>query len=140
MESIESLNLALDLFKGTLIFVSHDRQFVSSSPPHPRITPEGVEFYMGDYDEYLHSKVWNKETRHERSRRHRAGAIGRVFAGGILRTGHTVVPVNRGDDLFTLRTCTPSPNWCWWRSPRTISTPCWPPCRRLADACRVDPE
>jgi ATPase subunit of ABC transporter with duplicated ATPase domains len=28
MESIESLNLALDLFKGTLIFVSHDRQFV----------------------------------------------------------------------------------------------------------------
>ena len=29
MEAIESLNTALDLFKGTLIFVSHDREFVS---------------------------------------------------------------------------------------------------------------
>jgi ATPase subunit of ABC transporter with duplicated ATPase domains len=30
MESIESLNTALDKFKGTLFFVSHDREFVSS--------------------------------------------------------------------------------------------------------------
>jgi len=57
MESIESLNLALDLFKGTLIFVSHDRQFVSSLATRIlEITPEGVEFYMGTYDEYLHSR------------------------------------------------------------------------------------
>jgi ATPase subunit of ABC transporter with duplicated ATPase domains len=57
MESIESLNLALDLFKGTLIFVSHDRQFVSSLATRVlEITPQGVEFYMGSYDEYLHSK------------------------------------------------------------------------------------
>jgi ATPase subunit of ABC transporter with duplicated ATPase domains len=57
MESIESLNLALELFKGTLIFVSHDRAFVSSLATRIlEITPEGVEFYMGTYDEYLHSK------------------------------------------------------------------------------------
>ncbi len=57
MESIESLNLALDLFKGTLIFVSHDRQFVSSLATRIlEIAPDGVEFYMGSYDEYLHSK------------------------------------------------------------------------------------
>jgi ATPase subunit of ABC transporter with duplicated ATPase domains len=30
MESIESLNLALENYPGTLIFVSHDREFVSS--------------------------------------------------------------------------------------------------------------
>ena len=30
MESIEALNLALENFDGTLIFVSHDREFVSS--------------------------------------------------------------------------------------------------------------
>ena len=30
MESIESLNTALDKYKGTLFFVSHDREFVSS--------------------------------------------------------------------------------------------------------------
>ena len=26
------------------------------------------------------------------------GQLGRVFAGGLLKTGHTVVPVNRGDE------------------------------------------
>ena len=30
MESIESLNTALDKYPGTLVFVSHDREFVSS--------------------------------------------------------------------------------------------------------------
>ncbi len=30
MESIESLNMALEMYEGTLIFVSHDREFVSS--------------------------------------------------------------------------------------------------------------
>ena len=30
MESIESLNMALEMYQGTLIFVSHDREFVSS--------------------------------------------------------------------------------------------------------------
>ncbi len=35
MESIESLNMALELYQGTLIFVSHDREFVSSlGDPH----------------------------------------------------------------------------------------------------------
>lgn len=33
MESIESLNMALENYKGTLFFVSHDRQFVSSWRP-----------------------------------------------------------------------------------------------------------
>ncbi|MGE5319768.1 MAG: hypothetical protein ACM3KD_06285 [Hyphomicrobiaceae bacterium] len=30
------------------------------------------------------------------------GQLGRVFAGGLLRAGRTVVPVNRGDDMFTV--------------------------------------
>jgi len=37
------------------------------------------------------------------------GQLGRVFAGGLLRTGHTVVPVNRGDDLFTVAHAHPDP-------------------------------
>ncbi|MGA7178885.1 MAG: ABC-F family ATPase [Thiobacillaceae bacterium] len=57
METIESLNLALDLFKGTLIFVSHDRQFVGSLATRIiELTPQGHEVYMGTYDEYLHVK------------------------------------------------------------------------------------
>ncbi len=34
MESIESLNMALELYQGTLIFVSHDREFVSPGDPN----------------------------------------------------------------------------------------------------------
>ena len=37
------------------------------------------------------------------------GQLGRVFAGGLLRTGHTVVPVNRSDDMATLALSHPAP-------------------------------
>ena len=54
MESIESLNLALDNYLGTLIFVSHDREFVSSLATRIiELTPTGVVDFHGTYDEYL---------------------------------------------------------------------------------------
>jgi ATPase subunit of ABC transporter with duplicated ATPase domains len=57
METIESLNLALDLYKGTLVFVSHDRQFVSSLATRIiELTPQGPDVYLGNYEEYLHAK------------------------------------------------------------------------------------
>ncbi len=57
MESIESLNLALELFEGTLIFVSHDRQFVSSLATRIlEMTPNGIVDYRGGYEDYLHSQ------------------------------------------------------------------------------------
>ena len=37
------------------------------------------------------------------------GQLGRVFAGGLLRSGHTVVPVNRSDDLSTVAQAHPEP-------------------------------
>ncbi|NWG86718.1 MAG: hypothetical protein HXY26_04270 [Hydrogenophilaceae bacterium] len=37
------------------------------------------------------------------------GQLGRVFAGGLLRTGHTVVPVNRGDDMDIVAAKWPEP-------------------------------
>ena len=37
------------------------------------------------------------------------GQLGRVFAGGLLRSGHSVVPVSRGDDLFTVAHAHPDP-------------------------------
>ncbi|MDR0234183.1 MAG: ABC-F family ATPase [Zoogloeaceae bacterium] len=57
MESIESLNTALDLYKGTLIFASHDREFVSSLATRVlEIRPDGgVTDYPGGYEEYLAS-------------------------------------------------------------------------------------
>ena len=57
MESIESLNNALEMYEGTLLFVSHDRAFVSSLANRIlEITPKGVTDFKGSYDEFLASK------------------------------------------------------------------------------------
>jgi hypothetical protein len=37
------------------------------------------------------------------------GQLGRVFAGGLLRAGCTVIPANRGDDLAVLAQAHPAP-------------------------------
>jgi ATPase subunit of ABC transporter with duplicated ATPase domains len=57
MESIESLNLALENYPGTLIFVSHDREFVSSVATRIiELTPKGIIDFSGNYDDYLRSR------------------------------------------------------------------------------------
>jgi ATPase subunit of ABC transporter with duplicated ATPase domains len=57
MESIEALNLALENYPGTLIFVSHDREFVSSLATRIiEMTPEGIVDFKGNYDDYLRSQ------------------------------------------------------------------------------------
>jgi len=61
MESIESLNTALDNYPGTLIFVSHDREFVSSlatrilelRPGKAAGDAATVVDFHGSYDDYL---------------------------------------------------------------------------------------
>lgn len=58
MESIESLQMALDKYKGTLFFVSHDREFVSGLATRVwEIQANGeVVDYRGPYEEFLASK------------------------------------------------------------------------------------
>ena len=57
MESIESLNMALDNFPGTLFFVSHDREFVSSLATRViEMTSKGIVDFRGSYEEYLASQ------------------------------------------------------------------------------------
>ncbi len=58
MESIESLNNALEKYKGTLLFVSHDREFVSSLATRViEIKTDGsIVDYRGNYEEYLASQ------------------------------------------------------------------------------------
>lgn len=57
MESIESLNIALDKYAGTLIFVSHDREFVSSLATRILDVRNGeiIDFH-GNYEDYLSSQ------------------------------------------------------------------------------------
>jgi ATPase subunit of ABC transporter with duplicated ATPase domains len=57
MESIEALNLALEHYPGTLVFVSHDREFVSSLATRIiELTPTGIIDFSGSYDDYLKSR------------------------------------------------------------------------------------
>ncbi len=57
MESIESLNLALENYEGTLLFVSHDREFVSSLATRViEIKEDKVIDFRGTYAEYLASQ------------------------------------------------------------------------------------
>ncbi|HEY7775303.1 MAG TPA: ABC-F family ATPase, partial [Kineobactrum sp.] len=54
MEAIESLNLALDNYDGTLIFVSHDREFVSSLATRViEIKDHQLVDFKGTYEECL---------------------------------------------------------------------------------------
>ena len=56
LESIEALVEALKRFTGTLVFVSHDRWFVSRLATRIlEITAGGLRDYPGTYDEYVHA-------------------------------------------------------------------------------------
>ena len=58
MEAIESLNSALDKYSGTLVFVSHDREFVSSLATRViELKPDGSHVdFRGSYEDYLASE------------------------------------------------------------------------------------
>jgi ATPase subunit of ABC transporter with duplicated ATPase domains len=57
MESIEALNMALEHYEGTLIFVSHDREFVSSLATRIiEISDHELIDFQGSYEEYLASQ------------------------------------------------------------------------------------
>ncbi len=58
MESIESLNTALEHYPGTLLFVSHDREFVSSLATRIiELTPHGIVDFNGNYEDYLSNQA-----------------------------------------------------------------------------------
>jgi ATPase subunit of ABC transporter with duplicated ATPase domains len=57
MESIESLNIALEKYTGTLIFVSHDREFVSSLATRIlEVKEKEIIDFHGSYEDYLSSQ------------------------------------------------------------------------------------
>lgn len=58
MESIESLNMALEQFEGSIVFVSHDREFVSSLATRViELKEDGYVDFAGTYEEYLASQL-----------------------------------------------------------------------------------
>ncbi len=62
LESITALNEGLKNFKGTLLFTSQDRQFVSTIASRIiEITPKGMIDKVINYDDYLESDAITKE-------------------------------------------------------------------------------
>jgi ATPase subunit of ABC transporter with duplicated ATPase domains len=62
IEAIDALNNALKAFEGTLIFVSHDREFVSSLATRIiDIKDKKLVSFQGSLDEYLSSQVSAKK-------------------------------------------------------------------------------
>src|SRR6476620_1639424 len=61
METIESLQIGLEKYPGTLIFVSHDREFVGGLATRMiELTPGGgFADFTGSYDEYLKAQGIN---------------------------------------------------------------------------------
>ncbi len=58
MESKDVLLQALQQYDGTLLFVSHDQDFVNRLADHIfELTPDGVFTYAGNYDSYCHQKA-----------------------------------------------------------------------------------
>jgi ATPase subunit of ABC transporter with duplicated ATPase domains len=54
MESIESLQLALELYTGTVLLVSHDRQFVSAlATGVVELGGAAPVHFQGGYEDYL---------------------------------------------------------------------------------------
>ncbi|AWL12203.1 putative ABC transporter ATP-binding protein [Saliniradius amylolyticus] len=58
MESIEALNQALLNFDGTLIFVSHDHEFIASLATQViEIADQKLNYFDGTYDEFVESSA-----------------------------------------------------------------------------------
>ncbi|MFO7587514.1 MAG: ABC-F family ATP-binding cassette domain-containing protein [Gemmatimonadota bacterium] len=56
LEAIEALVESLSDFDGTLLFVSHDRWFVSRLATRiVEIRPDGIRDYRGSYEDYVHA-------------------------------------------------------------------------------------
>jgi len=63
MEAIEALNLALENYDGTLIFVSHDREFVSSLATRViEIKDHTLIDFQGTYEEYLANRLLQEKS------------------------------------------------------------------------------
>ena len=68
MDSREVLEGALDDFPGTILAVSHDRYFINRIATRIiEMRPDGVKFYLGNYDDYLEKKRREAEGVEERA-------------------------------------------------------------------------
>lgn len=62
IDSREVLETALNEYNGTIFFVSHDRYFINEVATEVlELSPNGVQFFDGNYDYYLEKKAQQEE-------------------------------------------------------------------------------
>ncbi len=97
MESKEILLQALQNYDGTLLFVSHDQDFVNRLADHIfELTPEGVFAYAGNYDSYCAQKAAAHEKVDAFSRH-----VLQTGDGSSQKTGSTV-SLDKKKELHTI--------------------------------------
>lgn len=67
---------ALKAYTGTIVFVSHDQDFINQLATHiVELTPDGVTVYEGNYDSYIfHKEAVGGAQHHDQPRGHTASA------------------------------------------------------------------
>ena len=93
VETVDSLAEALEAYKGTVIFTSHDRYFMKRMATSIIEVRDGrVVNYLGDYEAYLYAV--NKEI--EEGERETATRMSKPPAEA-LKTKHSTRPISRND-------------------------------------------
>ncbi|NBQ17738.1 ATP-binding cassette domain-containing protein [bacterium] len=96
--SKEILLRALDQFHGTVLFVSHDQDFVNTLATRVfELTPTGINSYHGNYESYLQQK--NEAQMYEK-RQAKADALS--AQSGHAKSGAPVASKGRSEELDTL--------------------------------------
>jgi ATP-binding cassette subfamily F protein 3 len=92
--SKEVLESSLLEYEGTLIFISHDRYFLNKIAERMmELSPEGVEYFLGNYDDYVEKKRELVEDLAEKNRIAASQSAGAAHRSEM----HNVVPAYEAD-------------------------------------------
>ena len=93
--SKEVLEASLLEYEGTLIFISHDRYFLNKIAERMmELSPQGVEYFLGNYDDYVEKK---RELVEDLAEKNRIATAGQAAASSKSAEAQNVVPVYEAD-------------------------------------------
>jgi len=93
--SKEVLESSLLEYEGTLIFISHDRYFLNKIAERMmELSPQGVEYFLGNYDDYVEKK---REHVEDQAERNRIAAIGNAVVAANAVESKNPAPVYEAD-------------------------------------------
>jgi ATP-binding cassette subfamily F protein 3 len=93
--SKEVLEASLLEYEGTLIFISHDRYFLNKIAERMmELSPQGVEYFLGNYDDYVEKK---REHVEDLAEKNRIATAGHSIGVSNATESRNVIPVYEAD-------------------------------------------